>query len=51
MSGAIDIHEGGKVDEAALKDLARAAVALNLKGQSKTKPKPKARLATSKRTG
>jgi hypothetical protein len=27
---AIDIHEGDKVDEAALKDLVRAAVALNL---------------------
>ncbi len=27
---AIDIHEGDKVDEAALKDLIRAAVALNL---------------------
>ena len=34
---AIDIHEGDQVDEAALKDLIRAAVALNLKG----KPKPK----------
>ena len=33
---AIDIREGEKVDEAALKDLIRAAVALNLKG--KTKP-------------
>ena len=31
---AIDIHEGGKVDEAALKDLIRAAVALNLEGKS-----------------
>ena len=30
---AIDIHEGEKIDEAALKDLIRAAVALNLKGQ------------------
>jgi len=28
---AIDIHEGEKVDEAALKELIRAAVALNLK--------------------
>jgi hypothetical protein len=28
---AIDIHEGDKVDEAALKDLIRAAVALNRK--------------------
>src|SRR5438105_10415994 len=34
---AIDIHEGDKIDEAALKDLIRAAVALNLKG----KPKPR----------
>lgn len=30
---AIDIHEGEKIDEAALKDLIRAAVALNLKGK------------------
>jgi hypothetical protein len=42
---AIDIHEGDKVDEAALKNLIRAAVALNLKGQSKPKP----RRASSKR--
>src|SRR5437660_6834049 len=35
---AIDIHEGGKIDEAALKDLIRAAVALNLKGRDKPKP-------------
>src|SRR5438309_745282 len=35
---AIDIHEGDKIDQAALKDLIRAAVALNLKGKSKTKP-------------
>ncbi len=32
---AIDIHEGDKVHEAALKDLIRAAVALNLQGKSK----------------
>ena len=32
---AIDIHEGDTVDVAALKDLIRAAVALNLKGKSK----------------
>ena len=31
---AIDIHEGEKVDETALKDLIRAAVALNLKAKS-----------------
>jgi len=29
---AIDLHEGDTIDEAALKDLVRAAVALNLKG-------------------
>src|SRR5579862_6799448 len=51
---AIDIHEGGRVDEAALKDLIRAAVALNLKGPThvtvkKTKPKP--RQASRKRAG
>jgi len=44
---AIDIHEGEKIDESALKDLIRAAVALNLKGKSQTrsnpKPKPKTR--------
>ena len=42
---AIDIHEGDNVDEAALKELIRAAVALNLKGKSKPKP----RRASSKR--
>lgn len=42
---AIDIHEGDKINEAALKDLIRAAVALNLKG--KTKPRP--RRASGKR--
>ena|ERR1700733_1375613 len=36
---AIDIHEGDKIDEAALKDLIRAAVALNLKEKSKPKPR------------
>jgi hypothetical protein len=44
---AIDIHEGDTIDEAALKDLIRAAVALNLKGKSKPKSKP--RRAPSKR--
>ena len=38
---AIDIREGDKVDAAALKDLIRAAVALNLDDQNKPKPKPK----------
>jgi hypothetical protein len=34
---AIDIHENDKINEAALKDLIRAAVALNLTGKSKPK--------------
>jgi hypothetical protein len=42
---AIDMHEGEKIDEAALKELIRAAVALNLKGRSE--PKPKARRASN----
>jgi hypothetical protein len=41
---AIDIHEGEKVDEAALKDLIRAAVALNLA----TKSKPKRRRVSNR---
>ena len=44
---AIDIHEGDRLNEAALKDLIRAAVALNLEGKNKPKP----RRANSKRTG
>ena len=44
---AIDIHEGVRVDKAALKNLIGAAVALNLKGKSKPKP----RRASSKRAG
>src|SRR5882724_7870626 len=44
---AIDIHEGQKVNEAALKDLIRAAVALNLHLKAKSKPKP--RRASGKR--
>ena len=43
---AIDIHEGDKIDEAALKDLIRAAVALNL-----SKSKPTLRRESSKRAG
>jgi len=46
---AIDIHEGDQIDEAALKDLIRAAVALNLEGKSKPSFKPKPRRASSKR--
>ena len=36
---AIDIHEGDKINEAALKDLIRAAVALNLESKNKAKPR------------
>ena len=36
---AIDIHEGDEVNEAALTDLIRAAVALNLKTTSKRPPR------------
>ena len=42
---AIDLREGEHINEAALKDLIRAAVALNLEGKSKPKP----RRASSKR--
>jgi hypothetical protein len=56
---AIDLHEGDTVDEPALKDLIRAAVALNLeaktktktKAKSETKPKPKPRPASNQRAG
>ncbi len=34
---AIDIHEGDKIDEAALKNLIRDAIALNLAGKRKAK--------------
>jgi hypothetical protein len=40
---AIDIREGEKINEAALKELIRAAVALNLKGKDNSKGKPKRR--------
>ena len=46
---AIDIHEGDKINDSALKDLIRAAVALNLEGRNKSKSKPKSRRANSKR--
>ena len=36
---AIDIREGDEIDEAALKDLIRAAVALNLAGKQKPMPR------------
>src|ERR1700740_73941 len=38
---AIDIHEGDKIDEKALKALIRAAVALNSSGKSKPSKKAK----------
>jgi hypothetical protein len=44
---AIDLYEGDRVNERALKNLIRAAVAFNLMGKSKPKP----RRASSKRTG
>jgi len=44
---AIDIHEGDAINAAALKQLVRAAVALNLKGHNKPKP----RQASRKRPG
>jgi hypothetical protein len=44
---AVDIHEGEKVNESALKELIRDAVALNLHLKAKSKPKP--RRASSKR--
>jgi len=54
---AIDIREHEKIDVAALKELIRSAVALNLQGKSKSKSKrttqskaaPKARTASRKR--
>lgn len=36
---AIDIHDGDTINETALRDLIRAAVALNLQGKSKSKPR------------
>ncbi|MEO8421687.1 MAG: DUF1801 domain-containing protein [Hyphomicrobium sp.] len=37
---AIDIHEGGKIDEKALKALIRAAVALNTAKRATARPRP-----------
>ena len=44
---AIDIHEGEEIDEPALKDLIRAAVALNHQGKSE----PKSKRTSGKRAG
>ncbi len=46
---AIDLHEGDKINEGALKDLIRAAVALNLAG--KQTPKPKSQRLRARRAG
>jgi len=50
---AIDIHEGENINEPALKELIRAAVALNLSGKNKpngkSKSKPQSRRMGSKR--
>ena len=52
---AIDIHEGEAIEEAALKQLIRQAVELNLKGKTKPTPprgpKSTPRRASSKRAG
>ena len=48
---AIDVHEGDKINEPALKDLIRSAVALNLHLQSKPKPRRPSGRPSSKRAG
>jgi hypothetical protein len=45
---AIDIHEGEKINEKALKELIRAAVALNLEAKSKPKPRRGAAASASR---
>ena len=45
---AIDLHEGDMINKAALKDLIRAAVALNLEGKNRNKSDPKPRRTTRK---
>jgi hypothetical protein len=46
---AIDIHENEKLNEAALKNLIREGVALNLSLKSRSKSKPATKLSASKR--
>jgi hypothetical protein len=48
---AIDIREGDKINEAALKELIRAAVKLNVEGQAKSKTKVKATTSKTVRKG
>ena len=43
---AIDFHEGDKINEAALKELIRAAVRLNIQREKKVTPKSKVRRAS-----
>jgi len=45
---AIDIKEGEKIDEAALKDLIRAAVVLNVEAKGKPKTRSKGKRPASK---
>ena len=47
---AIDIREGEAIDEAALKDLIRAAVALNLEGKTAAKRKTPTKAAAMRKT-
>jgi hypothetical protein len=47
---AIDIHEGDEINEAALKKLIRAAVALNLEGKSKAKTESKTKTKSGRAT-
>ena len=47
---AIDIHEGDEINEAALKKLIRAAVALNLAGKSKAKTESKTKTKPGRAT-
>ncbi|HTZ74757.1 MAG TPA: DUF1801 domain-containing protein [Candidatus Aquilonibacter sp.] len=46
---AIDIHQGEKINEPALKNLVRAAIELNLITQPKTRPKPSRQSARANR--
>ena len=46
---AIDIREGEAIDQAALKGLVRAAVALNLEGKSRQKSRPKKSAKSAKK--
>lgn len=48
---AIDIHEGEKIREAALRDLIRAAVVLNLERKSKPKSRPAGKPASRAAAG